>query len=42
MIWVIGPALSKVVIKDLDENVQGSLSNLQMAGAGKESYRMSY
>ena len=40
MIWVIGPALSEVVIRDLHENAQGRPSDLQMAGAGKESYHM--
>lgn len=29
MIWVIGPALREVVIRDLHENAQGRLSDLQ-------------
>ena len=39
--WVIGPALSKVVM-DLDENIQGRLSNLHIMGVGRESYCMSH
>lgn len=39
--WVIGPALNKVVM-DLDENVQGRLSNLHMTGVRRESYCISY